>query len=166
MSKLLAVCAAVLLLAGCASTGQPLATPSEEPTPSPSPTIMADEEAATYYLETVCPANLAGSASSEAFTSQDIAAITATAITARDASRTAALRFDDATVLWPEDVAEDIVVIRDSYFGYASAFDTVSKTTTYEDASWVVFGDGTASSEASQRVRARIGLPADTALGC
>lgn len=163
---LLAV-AATLALSSCSAPASP---PVE--TPTPTPTEMTTADAGTFYLATVCPANAAQVAYNDAATAydaaevKDFAPLPAAAATARDAARTAAERLDDDTVIWPEKLVDDIEVIRDSYFGSVSAFGQQADATTIEQFIAVSWPSTDEASAASQRLRSRLELPADTNEGC
>lgn len=171
-----AVVTTSVLLAGCsapAAPGEPSGSASQPSTPSatPLPTVMSTPEAATYYLDTVCPSNALVSAANAAVNSfdagaGDIASVNATSAAARDASQAAALRLDDASVKWPENVAPDIPVIRDAYFSQAASYGQWAQAADANALSATAWADQTAASQASQRVRARLSLPADTVASC
>jgi hypothetical protein len=96
----------VLLLSGCTSpanggSATETAPVSQASTPSPTPTpeAMSVEDAANYYLDTVCPANAASETWNTATASGEFAAYKASAQPLVDAYSAAAARFDDPTVL-------------------------------------------------------------------
>jgi hypothetical protein len=163
-----------LLLGGCTSQGEPAPSAetgatSEASTPSATPTVPAPmdaEVAGKKYLEAVCPSNLATDAFGDAIATQDVAAITAAANAALEAKRGAAMVFDDASVVWPENVAADVLVVRDGLLGDMSTLSTIAQSTTADQINGSRFPDGTAASEASQRIRLRLNLSADTAAQC
>ena len=171
---LVAVLTASVLLAGCstpASPAEPSGSTSRPSTPSPTPSVMSTPEAATYYLDTVCPSNALVNAANAAVNSfdagtGDIASVNATSAAARDSSQAAALRLDDASVKWPENVAPDIPVIRDAYFSQAASYGQWAQATDANALNATAWADQTAASQASQRVRARLSLPADTVASC
>ena len=168
--SLLTVGAVIVLLAGCTSApaSDADAAPSEETpavtaTPTPTPKLLSTEEAAAAYLTLICPSNAAGMPLSAAWAAEDPAALAAAATAKQVVDREAALALDDPMTIWPSDVSEDIGVVRDELLGALVTLDSLSRVTTMEDAYAV---QGPPHSEASQRIRLRLGLPTNTSEGC
>lgn len=173
----IAISAVILIaLSGCSSDSasaptSPAATvaamdPSSEPTPAPTPTMMSIEQAGDYYLGTVCASNKVGDANNKAFDSQSYKKIKKTARQAITASRDAAKRLDDETVIWPANVAKDILVIQDAYFEEIAYYETLSHVSNLEEANSVPYNVAKKTSKSAQRIRLRLELPSDTNKGC
>ncbi|ANF30710.1 hypothetical protein A0130_02585 [Leifsonia xyli] len=167
------VATAVLLvagLAGCsAQTVTTASTPtvkattvtSPTPTPTPTPTVMTTAEAAALYKASACAVNTTGQAFNTIWqgNSGDIDGLRAAAAAARDASSATATKLDQAT--WPGEVKDDIAVVRDADFAAASTLSQIATATSWEAAIANQFPIQDAASAASQRIRSRLGLPAD-----
>ena len=162
----------VVMLSGCttAATNDPAAAPATTqaatPTPTPTPEAMTVEAAADYYLDTVCPANAASAIWNANTASGQFEAYKANAQPLADAYAAAAARFDDPSVLWPEviDLA-DITTLSDTYYGDISVLQGLANATSEAEASFT-FASRDASATASQKVRARLNLGADTTASC
>lgn len=181
MGKLLAgsiAAVTILLLAGCTATSSEGQATSAKPvasstaTPTPTPTAMSTSEAADYYLDTVCPANAGQDAYNKALaaynaaTTKDYSLITNAADKNAALDLTAAKRFDDAKVLWPDGIKADVDSIRDSYFSDVSSFQALAATKTLADGNAVVFDSGTADAGAAQRIRSRLDISSDPISSC
>lgn len=129
---------------------------------------MNETEAGERYLEIVCPANDAMDSFNAVFTNAEstIEDIKSVAAPLSDSSRIAAEQFDDSSVIWPESVAEDIEVIRDSYLSDLSTLDAIQSAESAEQAFQITFDDSQAIGESSQRIRLRLDLPSDTIASC
>ncbi|MET3769827.1 hypothetical protein ABIB15_002531 [Marisediminicola sp. UYEF4] len=120
-------------------------------------------------LDTVCPHNAAlitfATAVDGWAVSDDMTEVNATAAAARDSAQATAQRFDDADVVWPANVADDIPVMRDGNFADASSFGAIAQM---NSGTFIAFTypDDTASNEAAQRIRSRLNLSADTVASC
>lgn len=150
------VAIAVLALTGCTAPA-----PTEV-----APQPMSIEQAGEYYLDTVCPANEVGQALGAAYQAQDLAAFTAAAEVARDAYKESGLRFSDETVVWPDAVAADILILRDASIALATSYQSLSEVKTLEEADAVVFPTSADSAEASTRIRDALGLSSDPEVSC
>lgn len=162
--------ATVALLAGCTSSPSSdndavasKETVSATPTPTPTPTVLTTEDAAAAYLALICPSNAASAPLNAAWDAEDPAALASAATAKQIVDREAALALDDPMTIWPADVAEDIGVVRDEILANLVTLDGLSRITTMEDAYAIAGGP---HSEASQRVRLRLGLPTNTSEGC
>ena len=160
--QLVLISVAALMLAGCSASP----APTKVVTPKPTPTVMSVADAGQLYLKSVCPTNAAVAASNSAYQARDLAAIQSTAASLRDLIQSQARIFDDDTILWPAGISVDLKVLRDADLGAASSYDAVSKATSLDIANGIAFGDQTPASAASQRVRLRLNLSADTSKGC
>jgi hypothetical protein len=127
---------------------------------------MPVEEAGTYYLTVVCPANKASQATSDAFTAQDLASIQANAAAARDAYQQQVKMFTDPMKLWPQQVNDDIKKLVDSDYTTIADYDSLSRVGSIEAANSVLFASNDEAGAAAQRVRIALGLSADTSVGC
>ena len=162
----------MVMLAGCTtaatnnSAAAPATTQTVTPTPTPTPEAMTVEAAADYYLDTVCPANAASAAWNANTASGQFEAYKVNAQPLADAYAAAAARFDDPSVLWPEviDLA-DITTLSDTYYGDISVLQGLANATSEAEAAFT-FASRDASATASQKVRARLGLGADTTASC
>ncbi|MFJ3489121.1 hypothetical protein [Leifsonia aquatica] len=169
--QLVLMAAVVLVLAGCsaatdsAGPATPSAAKTQSPTPTPTPTQMPVEEAGTYYLSIVCPANAASQANANAYVAQDLASIQTTAGAARDAFQTQVKQFTDPMKIWPDTVAADIKTLVESDYQSISLFDQVARAQSLDAANAVVFPADNAGA-AAQRIRVNLGLSADTSVGC
>lgn len=158
-----AVLAIGLALTGCAATA--VETPAAE-VPVVQPTAMSVTEAGEYYLAALCDANDAMDANYLAFESGDEAEIASTAVVAMEAAQTAAVRLGDTSLVWPDGVADDLALVRDSFIDDAATYDAISTAADLAEMQAVPFADITEAQEASQRIRALLELPADTYEGC
>lgn len=162
----------VVALAGCTTTpiseSAPAQTPSSVETPalSPTPEAMSVEAAADYYLDTVCPANAASATWNLNTAAGDFASYKAGAQPLADAYSEAAARFDDPAVLWPAEIKlEDISVLSGSYYADVSVLQGIANANTEADATFT-FASRDLAAAASQKIRARLGLPSDTTTSC
>lgn len=176
--------AACLVLVGCAApAGEPSAsTPSQTATPTPTPTIdpgpvaLSVEEAADRYLGIVCPTNATVDALNAAFDasedeflnggSPDPTAVKAAAQAQMDSVTTQAELFDDDYFEWPEDLGEQIRILRDFNVAALATLSTMVNAPDYETAYYAVWPDGAASQAAAQEVRYQLGIGADTSATC
>ena len=156
LRALVAVTIAVLALTACSSPTAPV----DETEP------MSIEQAGEYYLDTVCPANEVGQALGTAYQAEDLAAFTAAAEVARDAYKESGLRFSDETVVWPDAVAADILILRDASVALATSYQSLSEVKTLEEADAVVFPTSDDSAAASSRIRDALGLSSDPEVSC
>jgi hypothetical protein len=127
---------------------------------------MSTEQAAAYYLETVCAANKTIDKLNDAFDAQNFKKIVRAAKKARKADQAAASRLDDPMLIWPDAVADDVETVFNSYFSSLTYDNGVAEADNLAEANAVSFDDVEGGAEASQRVRLRLGLPADTNEGC
>lgn len=163
----------VLLVGGCTSpasnestTKTAHASEAETPSPTPAPEPMSVDDAANYYLDTVCPANTASETWNTATASGEFAAFKAGAQPLADAYSAAAARFDDPTVLWPTQIeAADIAALSNSYYADISVLQGIANANSEAEANFT-FANRDAAAAASQKVRARLGLASDTTTSC
>lgn len=167
----IAVAAALLAvgLAGCSAPTVTAASPSRTrtvsptptATPTPTPVVMTLPEAATLYKTTACSVNLLLRDFNNVLHSGsgDIDSLHATAAAARDASSAAGTSLDQA--LWPEDLKADAAAVRDGDFSQAATLTQMVAAPTWDAAMQVAFENNDSAATASQRLRSRLGLPAD-----
>lgn len=163
----------VLLLGGCTSpadSGSATETvpvsQTSTPSPTPTPEAMSVENATEYYLDTVCPANAASETWNTATASGEFAAYKSSAQPLVDAYSAAAARFDDPTVLWPAQIeVADITALSNSYYADISILQGIANANTEAEANFA-FANRDAAAAASQKIRARLGITADTTSSC
>jgi hypothetical protein len=166
-----------LTLAGCTTApatpdaAAPTAaspTPSATPSPTPTPEVLTTEAAGARYLSAVCGSNKEDREFGEAsrVPNQPIAVMNTAAAEGRDATRAAAQILDDPMFVWPDTVADDVSLVRDSMLAGAGTYDSLAAAPSLEVLNTISFADGSASGEAAQRIRLRLNLPADTSAGC
>lgn len=163
----------VLLLAGCTSpadsgsaTERVPVSQSSTPSPTPSPEAMSVEDAANYYLDTVCPANAASETWNTATASGEFTAYKAGAQPLADAYSVAAGRFDDPTVSWPAEIdSADIKALSNSYYADISILQGIANANSEAEANFN-FANRDAAAASSQKIRARLGLDSDTTVSC
>lgn len=167
-----------LLLAGCSATtaqSVPTTNPSTSPTPTvdPGPVQLTKEDAAIRYLQIVCPGNIATQAWADAITpledewvnggSPDLTALAPATQRRIDTSRNAIELFDDTYFAWPEEVADLMPAVRDSYMGDLGPLSQVLTATRMEDLNAVAWP---AQESPAQEIRYQLGLDVDTAGTC
>jgi len=147
-------------LAGCTAT-------TAMPVPTPTPTVLSTSQAATLYLQTVCPVNAAADVYSAAWTATpvDLATVKSLAVQLATAETKQANTFDDKSILWPESVKPDMQTMADNAFSTLSWLSGIQNATTLEAAN-VAAPAGDAAATASQRIRSRLGLSSDTSASC
>ncbi|MFD1713753.1 hypothetical protein ACFSBZ_04645 [Amnibacterium flavum] len=138
------VLTAVLSLSGCSGDG-----------------AMSTDDAAAYYLENVCPGIPLRADFADAFKSLDMARLVPAATAFRDQREANAEAFADPDHVWPEAVADDIVIIHDNLVAQVDGLTEVAAAPSVTDAAVVPLPDGTAAGEAGARVREALGLSAD-----
>lgn len=157
----LAGCSAQTVTAGATATATKTKPASPTPTPTPTPKVMTVPEAAELYKTTACSVNLPLRDFNNVLQSGsgDIDALHSTAAVARDASSAAGTKLDQA--LWPEDLKADASAVRDGDFSQAATLTQMVAAPTWEAAMQIAFESNDAAAAASQRLRSRLGLPAD-----
>jgi len=125
---------------------------------------MSDAAAGQFYLTNICISNRASTALNTAMGASDYSALQSAAVAARDTASKVAGIFDKA--LWPDDVKEDAATVSAGLFAQASYEDDIAKAGSMEAFYAIQTPDFSAFSTASQRIRSRLNLPADTAAGC
>lgn len=176
--------AAVFLLAGCSATPDSIAVRTPDATDPPPPTFTIDpgpvalsvEEAAERYLRIVCPTNAASVALSAAFAASgkeflgggapDPAAVKRAAQASLTRETENASLFDDPYYVWPDEVEDQILIVRDSSVQSLRALSMVVNAGTYEAAYYVAWPDESAAAGASQAIRYQLGIGADTTATC
>jgi hypothetical protein len=166
-----------LTMAGCTSapatpeaTAPTAASPTTSATPSPTPTpeLLTVESAGPRYLSAVCVSNKEDQEFGAAamLPDQPLEVLTQAAAEARDASRSGAQILDDPMFVWPETVAADVALVRDSLLGSVGTYNSLAAARNYDELNGITFADVPGTAEAAQRVRLRLNLSADTAAGC
>ena len=174
-TRTVAAALAVLALAGCsaqavgaASTASPSATTPVSPTPTPSPTpaTMTLAEAAAAYKAGACRVNTVGQTFNEVWQSGsgDLAGLQRAAAASRDATSMTASELDRGK--WPVEMQADIALVRDADFAQASIMAQIAAAPTWDSAMANTFPAQDDAAAASQRIRSRLGLPADPMAGC
>jgi len=170
--------ALIVALSGCSGSGQKETTASSTrtaaastatptPTPTPTPAAMSVDEAGKYFLGTVCPVNAASKTLNDALVAQNLDAIHSSSGPLITSAQDAARRLDDRKVIWPEVIDQnDVDSLRDYYFQALPAINTIKESASLEQANAVAFPSDEVSGAASQRIRLRLNLSADTAQGC
>ena len=168
-------------LAGCSSaptgvTDEPKASASAVQAIDIGPIDLTAEEAGTRYLNVICPNNFAIQALNEAFSASeedflaggapDPATVKAAATTRIASDRLVVEFFDDEYYLWPEQVRDQIPLVRDVNLAELSTLSGIVNAATYEEAYYATWPDYTASSTAAQEIRYQLALDADTTASC
>lgn len=176
ITGVLSILIAATVLAGCSAPGASTADkpkPTPTATPTPTPELMSIEEAGEYYLDTVCPPNALQDPYTAAYNvvanapDSDIAPAVAAAAALRDGTRVAAERLIDPMVLWPESVAEDAVIISNAYFARIAEYNAAADAKTFDELMGVVYtAEAPDVAAAAPRIRAKLGLSADTVASC
>lgn len=180
MKKLLAAAtgaALLLTLTACSSSDQPAATTAATasrsasatptPTPTPTPTAMTVDEAGKYLLATLCPVNAASQKVNDALIRQNLDLVHTTAKELLPAAQDAARRLDTGTVIWPSVIDKaDLTTLQNYYLQALGPINQLAAAPDLTQANAVVFPDDGGSGAASQRMRLRLNLSADTIVGC
>lgn len=145
---------------------------SPTPTPTPTPSAMTTEAAAHFYLTEVCKMNASTAALNKVVlvVPLDLAQAIQKSSEKRDSTRAVIQSFSSQAVLWPADVKQDIATLNDALYGSVAESESLSNQRT-ETGFWAVWNAaGPASkdpmSTAAQKVRLKLGLPADTFGSC
>ncbi|PPF29906.1 hypothetical protein C5D07_00840 [Rathayibacter tritici] len=175
--------AATLVVTACTAT-QPAAAPLESTaTPTPEMSVgpafveLDTSQAASRYLDLVCPNNIAINNLSEVFSageddllnggSPDPAGVHAAASTRLDLTRRTLTLLDDSYYHWPSEVSEQLETIRSSFLAELSTLDTMANSADFRDAYYTTFPEATAEQQsAGQEVRYALGIDADTVASC
>lgn len=159
----------------------PAATSSATVTPTPSPTptevTLSTDDAANRYLALVCDNNAASRKLSEAYEvsydefanggTPDPADVKAAAARMLEYNRMAIALIDDDYFVWPDEVADILPHVRDSFLGALSTLDTITNADSYAVAYYAEWPDPSPEQEtAAQEIRYALGLSADTTASC
>ncbi|QHF21025.1 hypothetical protein GTU71_09415 [Rathayibacter sp. VKM Ac-2762] len=172
----------MLLLTACTASA-PAAAPAESTTPAPAaPATPAFVEldtaqAASRYLDLVCPNNIAIKNLSDAFSSgedellnggdPDPSGVHAAASARLDLTRRTLTLLDDSYYHWPSDVSEQIATIRGSYIAEMATLNTMANSADFSDAYYSTFPEATTEQQsAGQEVRYALGIDPDTVASC
>lgn len=182
ISRLVVGAAVTVALAGCSNASTDLV--AETPTASASaadaidvgPVELTSDEAGTRYLNIICPKNFGVQALTDAFSAgedefraggdPDPAAVKASAADRIVIARLVVDFLDDEYFLWPEEVRDQIPLVRDANVAELSTLDGIVNAATYEDAYYATWPDYTAAGTAAQEIRYQLGLDADTTASC
>lgn len=176
MKKLQAVLVATAFaMAGC-STGTPSSpdaavTTDSASTPTPTPTVLTTEEAGKAYLAAVCPSNIQANKTSDVVQAEpfDLAASKTETAKLRDTYRSTIEKLTNEKTLWPEAVKADIAALTEVMYDDLSGTENVAKQTTQPDftSAWNSWTSSmTDRPGTAQKIRLKLGLPADTAASC
>ncbi|WP_434317538.1 hypothetical protein [Leifsonia sp. P73] len=118
-------------------------------------------EAAALYKSAACSLNFKAQAFNAVWSSNsgDIVTLRAAAAAARDASSATATQLDQAK--WPVDLQADINTVRDSDYANAAVLAQIASAPSWNDAARNTFPADDPGTTAGQRLRSRLGLPAD-----
>lgn len=181
MKLLVLISASVLALAACTSTTgttevnpstspwsatnppspNPTVAPSDSPSPTPGPRVLTKAEAATLYLQHICPYNELSDTLFEAMKIERAAGTPGPgALTQRAArpfarqSEEAARALADPSVSWPSNIAAAISAVATELYEEAAVARLATKAQTWGDFPWP-----RASSDAASTVRLGLDLP-------
>ncbi|WIB65473.1 hypothetical protein [Curtobacterium sp. MCBD17_040] len=174
MNRIVTAAAFSLVLAasltGCSSSGHSetahaRSVASSSPTPTPTAASIAD--AGKYFLATLCPVNKASATLNDALTAQNLAAIQSSAKALLAPAQNTARRLDDGAFEWPSVVDQkDVTSLRNYYLSALGPINQLATAPNLDEANAVVFPSDTDSGPASQRIRLRLNLSANTSEGC
>ncbi|MGY4856844.1 hypothetical protein [Cryobacterium sp. AP23] len=182
IARLVVGTAVAVALAGCSNA--PNDRVSETSTASASavaaidagPVELTSDEAGTRYLNIICPQNFGVQALTDAFSAgedefraggdPDPAAVKASAADRIVTARLVVDFLDAEYFLWPEEVRDQIPLVRDSSVAELSTLDGIVNAVSYEDAYYATWPDFTAAGTAAQEIRYQLGLDADTTASC
>lgn len=162
---------------------------TSETTPSPGlesdsdrgPRPMSLEEAGTYYLQHICPANeeadryndvlFAAVDTLNAGGTPELAPLTKAAAESRDTSREVADAFSEEEVLWPSEVQEDIQALMDFQYEEMAFLSNMAQARDVEQYFLIVdaYEQMTVESDgpaAAQKIRAKLDLSSDAIKSC
>lgn len=127
---------------------------------------MTMEEAAAAYLAGACRVNTVGKSFNDIWQSGsgDLDALRQAAAVSRDATSATATELDKGK--WPPELQSDIALVRDADFAQASILAQIAIAPTWDAAMTNVFPAQDDAAAASQRIRSRLGLPADPYASC
>lgn len=174
MKKLQALLvASAFALTGCGTGAQssPAAAPTTEPVSTPTPAVLTTEEAGKAYLAAVCPSNIQANKTSDVVQAEpfDLTASKTETTALRDAYRTTIEKLTSEKTLWPEAVKADVAALTEVMYDDLSGAENVAKQTTESDftSAWNSWTSSRADRPGTaQKIRLKLGLPADTAASC
>lgn len=160
-------------LAACTSSDQPAVTarsvsasPIHTPSPTLTPTVMSVDEAGKYLLATLCPVNTASQKVNDAV-SPNLEQLHIAAKELLPAAQDAARRLDTGAVIRPSVIDNtDVSTLQNYYLGALGPINQLATAPNLTQANAVVLPEDGGSGAASQRMRLRLGLSADTTVGC
>jgi len=127
---------------------------------------MTTAEAAAVYKAGACRVNTVGQTFNQVWQSGsgDVAGLQQAAAASRDATSMTASELDKGK--WPVELQADIALVRDADFAQASILAQIAIAPTWDSAMANAFPAQDDAAAASQRIRSRLGLPADPMAGC
>lgn len=133
---------------------------------------MSTEAAGKFYLTEICKLNVSTDALNEAVQPAPLNLVLARQKSAerRDSARGVIKAFSDPAVLWPVAVAPDIAALNDGLYAVVAESESLSNQGSEADF-WSVWNAGTKAGKdpvgtAAQKIRLKLGLPADTFGSC
>lgn len=164
----------LVLVTGCGAGTQPNTALSQAvvatATPSPSATVMSVTEAGKFYLAAVCPTNIMSNTLADTIQAKpvNVGATAQSAAALRDGYRKAIETLSDEQVLWPDSVKAEVATLAESLYAEVSAAGNVANQTTEANliATWNAWVDEPAGPATAQKIRLKLGLPADTRSSC
>ncbi|MFE4197266.1 hypothetical protein ACFRJ9_15490 [Paenarthrobacter sp. NPDC056912] len=170
----------VLSLSACsgaadvsAATSAPAGEAFTTPAPTPMPTLILPEAAGVAYLAAVCPMNEAGTTLNATMQANpvDIVAAKRDAGLYRDSLRSVIQQMSAPPAAWPAAVEKDVSDFIEGLYAEMSQAETLSAIETREGiiASWNAWNDPSQpypAHVASQKIRLKLGLPADSKASC
>lgn len=164
--------AAALAVGGCSSGSPASSTPEEavSATPTPTPTAMSSEEAGKFYLAAVCPRNVQGDKMLAVFQTEpfDVEVAKAEASALRDTYRSTIETLSDVKVVWPDAVKSDVVALTEGMYEDLGVAQHLANQTTDTGffAVWNGWETPPEHAALAQKIRLKLGLPADTSTSC
>ncbi|WP_427004247.1 hypothetical protein [Pseudarthrobacter sp. H2] len=131
---------------------------------------MSAAEAGKAYLAAVCPSNiLADKAATTVQTKPlDLLAAKSAAAALRDSYRKTIETLSDQKVMWPEAVKPDVATLAEAMYADLSGAENVANQTTDANliAAWNTWVNSPPPAATAQKIRLKLGIPADTASSC
>ena len=171
MKRSLVILTLVLALTGCTPTtpeSEPSTPPIASVEPSPTPTMMTDEEAGAYYTATVCETNNQVAKFNSVWLNPDstLEELHAVAREGIDITRIAVERFEDTDVIWPDAITDDIATIVKQIYAEIGTMNAIANSSSLNEVWSQAFSSVEGIAEAGPRIRVRLGLDSDTNAGC
>lgn len=120
-----------------------------------------------YFLGIIRPVNETAKILNDPLAPQNLDTIHSTTGALFNEAQDTARRFDDSNVIWPDVVDEkDVDSLRDYFFRALPAMNSLEEVASLDQANAIALPVDNESGAASQRIRLRLNLSADTAQGC